>query len=115
MQRVKSLGVLSVAKISGLCYAALGLVLMPFFFIFGFIGMIAGRQAGGPGAAIGPIVGIVMAIMMPVFYGCMGFVMGALGSFIYNLMAGWVGGIEVELQIEPVPHLIPAPAAAPQP
>ena len=76
-----------------------------------------GRSAsqGGPGAAIGPIVGIVMAIMMPVFYGCMGFVMGALGSFIYNLMAGWVGGIEVELQIEPVPHLIPAPAAAPQP
>jgi hypothetical protein len=114
MQRVKSFGVLSVAKIAGLCYGAMGLLFVPFFFMFGVIGMMAGRQAGAPGASLGPVLGVLLALIMPIIYGGMGFVMGALGAFIYNLMAGWIGGIEVELQVEPIPRLIPAPAA-PQP
>ena len=112
MHRVKSLGVLSVAKVAGLCYGAMGLIFVPFFFIFGFLTMIAGKDAG-PMAGLGPVLGVVLAVMMPVLYGCMGFIMGALGALIYNLMAGWVGGIEVELLVEPIPQLLPGAAAAP--
>jgi hypothetical protein len=39
-----------------------------------------------------------MAVILPVFYGVMGFVFGALGAFLYNLMAKWMGGIQLELQ-----------------
>ena len=31
-------------------------------------------------------------------YGLMGVVGGAIGAALYNLVAGWVGGIEVELE-----------------
>ena len=48
-----------------------------------------------------------MAIAAPIMYGLMGFVMGAIGALIYNLIAGWVGGIEMELEIAPIQPVLP--------
>ena len=31
-------------------------------------------------------------------YGVMGFIGGAIGAFVYNLVAGVVGGIEIEVE-----------------
>ena len=42
--------------------------------------------------------GAGFAIFVPVIYAVMGFVSGALGAVIYNLVAKWVGGIEVEVE-----------------
>jgi uncharacterized membrane protein YhdT len=96
MQRIRSIGVLSLAKVSGLCYGAMGLLLAPIFLLFAAIGSMVPRQ---PGMAGFPAVfGVAFAICAPILYGAMGFVMGALGAFIYNLIAGWIGGIEIELQ-----------------
>jgi hypothetical protein len=39
----------------------------------------------------------MMAIAMPIIYAVMGVVGGAIGAALYNLVAGWVGGIEVEI------------------
>lgn len=33
----------------------------------------------------------------PLLYGLAGFVFAAIGCAIYNLVAGWTGGIEIEL------------------
>ena len=41
--------------------------------------------------------GIGFALLLPLFYGLLGFVFTALGCIIYNLVAGWVGGIEIEI------------------
>ncbi len=35
---------------------------------------------------------------MPVIYAVMGFVFGIIGSALYNLVAGWIGGIEVDVE-----------------
>ena len=35
---------------------------------------------------------------MPFIYEAMGFVFGALDALIYNVVAKWVGGIEVEVK-----------------
>jgi hypothetical protein len=35
---------------------------------------------------------------MPVIYAVMGFVFGVLGAWVYNLIAKWIGGIEVEVE-----------------
>jgi hypothetical protein len=109
MHRVKSFDVLSVAKISGLCYGVMGLIFVPFFVLAGVIAGMAGKQAGGPGQAFGAAFGVGMAIMMPILYGIMGFLMGALGAFIYNVISKWIGGIEVEIEpiTTPVVSLIP--------
>jgi len=94
MHTIKSVGVLSVAKIMGAIYAVMGLILLPFFLLAGFIGSMAGEH-GNPLGAIG---GLVFGLFAPVFYGAIGFVFGAIGAFLYNVMAKWLGGIEVQVQ-----------------
>ena len=37
-------------------------------------------------------------IFMPVLYGVMGFIFGVLMAVVYNLVARWIGGIEVEVE-----------------
>ncbi len=44
MHVVKSVGVMSVAKIMGLIYGCLGLIFVPFFLIVGLVGSMAGQQ-----------------------------------------------------------------------
>ena len=42
MHMVKSVGVMSVAKIMGLIYGCLGLIFMPLFLLIGVVGSMAG-------------------------------------------------------------------------
>ena len=48
---------------------------------------------GGFGA-----LGFLAVIILPVVYGILGFVMGAITAFVYNLISGWVGGVEMEFK-----------------
>jgi hypothetical protein len=53
----------------------------------------------GPGALGGGIVGTLVVYVLLVVVGA--FVQGlvtAIAALIYNLVAGWVGGVQVELQ-----------------
>ena len=114
MMRIKSIGVFSFAKISGLGYFAMGLLMVPFFLIFGLIGATAARQAGAP--QFPAVFFVVFAIMAPFIYGGMGFVMGAIGALVYNLLASWVGGVELDFEaVPPVYAVVPPPPLAGQP
>ena len=42
--------------------------------------------------------GLLMLIIIPIMYAGMGFIFGVIGAFIYNVVAMWIGGIEVELE-----------------
>ncbi len=97
MQRIKSVGVLSCAKMLGVLYGCMGLLFIPFALIAGLASM-ATQQAN---SAIGGAAMLALGIIAPVIYGAMGFVFGAIGAWIYNLVAKWLGGIEI--QLEPVP------------
>jgi len=107
MHIIKSVGVLSMAKIMGAVYCALGVIFIPFFLIAGMAGM----MAGGREATLGAVGSVVIAMLFPVIYGAIGFVAGAIGALLYNLFAKWVGGIQLELQAPPA--AIPAMAAPP--
>jgi hypothetical protein len=39
-----------------------------------------------------------MGILMPVIYGVMGFIGGVISAAVYNLVARWIGGIELEVE-----------------
>ncbi len=95
MHIVKSVGVLSVAKILGLVYGCLGLLFAPLFLLMGVIGSMAGRGQ----SPLAGMFGVGFAILMPVLYGAMGFVFGAIGALLYNLFARWVGGFELEIVV----------------
>lgn len=97
---IKRVGVGSVAKISGVIYAAIGLILGFFMTIISAIGgMAAMAEAENvAGGLAGLIFGVGSIIIFPLLYGLMGFISGAIGALIYNLFAGIVGGIEIEVE-----------------
>lgn len=93
MQEIKKVDVLSVAMILGAMYAIMG-------FIIGIIFAIVGGAAMGsqqiPGV-IGLFFGVFAIVLLPILYGVLGFVFGAIFAFLYNVLAGRIGGIKVEL------------------
>jgi hypothetical protein len=42
--------------------------------------------------------GVIMCIFLPVFYAVFGGLFGMLAAWIYNVVAGWTGGIEFEVE-----------------
>jgi hypothetical protein len=87
----------------GAVYAGVGLIIGFFFSLIGVLQglFLQGTDLGGA-AAFGFLFGIGAIIFMPIMYGVMGFVGGALGAFIYNLVSGAVGGMELVLREKPV-------------
>src|SRR5439155_8035427 len=90
----------------GLLYACIGLLFIPFAVLGGSASMISEQSHG----AISSAVFLFLGLLAPFFYGAIGFVFGALWAWIYNLVAGWVGGIEIDLQgtgtaMLPVPQM----------
>lgn len=100
MHVIKSVGVMSVGKIFGLLYGCMGLIFVPIFLISGLVGAFAGPKE----FPFGGVLAVVMAFVLPVLYGGMGFVMGALGALLYNLIASWIGGFQVQLELAPHPQ-----------
>jgi hypothetical protein len=109
MHIVKSVGVMSVAKIMGLLYGCMGLIFAPIFLLAGLLGSLAGQDK----TPFAGIFGVVFAILMPVLYGVMGFIMGAIGALLYNLIAKWVGGFELEMELRPSTPVAPYPVVSP--
>ncbi|MFV0442337.1 MAG: hypothetical protein ACK5Q5_02065 [Planctomycetaceae bacterium] len=90
---IRSVDVLSVAKIHGLLLGIFGLIPGGMFTLMSVLGIAAG---GGQGGAVQTILfGVGAFILIPLFYGIVGFVMGAIGALIYNLLAGSIGGIVI--------------------
>jgi hypothetical protein len=95
---LKSVGVLSAAKIVGLMYAILGLIMgLLFAAVFTMIPM-ADRTNSDIPAWFAPMFGTGAILIMPIFYGCMGFVGGAIAAVIYNALSGMMGGLELRLE-----------------
>ena len=77
--------------------------------LYGFMGLLFGvffalvSQSGGafvPPTEAGVFrmfFGVGAIIFLPIFYGIIGGIFGALGAVIYNLVAGWFGGLEVDI------------------
>jgi hypothetical protein len=96
---VRRVGVLSLAKILGVIYGAIGLIVGFFFSIFAVLGTTFGQPPDLPQAPlIGALLGVGAIVVMPVMYGVMGFLGGLLTGAIYNAVAGVAGGIELEVQ-----------------
>lgn len=62
MRVLKSVGVMSIAKIMGLLYGCMGLIFAPFFLLLELAGSIAGQERTIPFAG-------AFAVMMPILYG----------------------------------------------
>jgi len=92
---IRKMDVLSVAKMLGALYAMIGLVVS----LFMGAAMILGGIGGGIGLAEGLVGSIGTIIVIPLMYGIGGFIGGALLGLFYNVTAGIVGGIVLEIEV----------------
>jgi len=84
----------------------LGIVCCVLYFLIAFIPMVILMLAVGAvppaltgGAAMSPM----SFIFIPFAYGIGGFLGGLLMGWLYNVVAGWTGGIEIRLESVAVP------------
>ncbi len=86
---------LKAGLVLGILQGLLSLIFVPFFLLFAVLGGAAAAKSGSPFPAI---FGAGFAVILPLFYAIIGFIVGALGALIYNLIAKWTGGLEFEVK-----------------
>ncbi len=95
--RLKRVGIFSSGLFVGAGGACLGLIFGGIVVLMALAG--AGAAQNGPGAnevgiAIG--MGVAAIFIAPILYGIVGFIAGVFYAFVYNLIAGMTGGLEME-------------------
>lgn len=102
---IKRIRPMSFAKMNAVIYGFIGLLVGGMFSLIGLIGGAAlmsqaqgSDGAGGVGAAMGMIFGVGAIIILPICYAILGFIGGLIGAVVYNLAAGMMGGLELDIQ-----------------
>ena len=92
MKEIKSINILSVAKVSSAIMGILALILIGSLEL---LKVVAGSYVPADLAVPAPtFLSILIAI---VFYTVFGFIAGALLAFLYNTVSRWFGGIKIKV------------------
>jgi hypothetical protein len=105
--KLRRIAPLQTGKIFAAFYGLMSLIFVPFMLLFMALGSFAARHQGGSAPPLPFIfgMGIGFMLMLPVLYAVIGFVFGVISAWIYNLLAGWIGGLELEFEAkEPPPQ-----------
>jgi len=93
---IKRIEPLSLAKLCGILYAIMGLIFGCVLSVFAVAGGFPTQNSPMP--AFGMVLGVGAIFFLPIFYGGLGFVFTFIGAALYNVIAGIVGGVELEVQ-----------------
>jgi hypothetical protein len=106
MFRIRRFNILKTSTVVALMYMVIVTVIfVPFLLLVGIAGM---SVNDGPTQGAGAIGVLGIGVFVVLFYGILGWVFTAIACAVYNIVAGWVGGIEV--QVEQVTPPTPPPA-----
>lgn len=96
---IRKVGVGSAGKIFGTLYFAIGLIIGAIFALFSLLGagMGAAFSEGGDAGMLGALFGVGAIIILPICYGVIGFIGGIIMALVYNIVAGMVGGLQIEV------------------
>jgi hypothetical protein len=101
MATLKRIGPGSALKLGAITYAFVGLVIGIIAACFSLVaGSLAGMGGNGMGMsarAFGFGMGVGAIIVAPIVYGIIGGIGAWIGAVVYNLVARWVGGLEVDI------------------
>jgi hypothetical protein len=99
MHEIKSFGVFQTAKVAAVLYLVISAVIVvPLTFI---MMAVAGNRANPFG---------LLVLLLPILYAVIGFILTAIGCWVYNLIASMAGGIEIEIVAKVEPQFFPPPA-----
>lgn len=95
---IKRVAPFSCAKVVGMIYASFWLLIVCLSSIVGLISVIARIAMGGssPPMSSGPF--FFPTIILSILYGVGVFLVALIGAWLYNALAGVMGGIEVEVE-----------------
>jgi hypothetical protein len=93
------IGIFSAARLMGITYAMLGVLLGGMFALMSVVGWsIIPKGNGAPDIPFGgAVIAVAAIVFFPILYGTFGFIGGAIAAAVYNLVARWIGGLELEL------------------
>jgi hypothetical protein len=83
--RIRRFGIQSTALTVGILYFILALLLVPILYL---------ATGGAATAAFPP----VMLVLIPFIYAVVGYIVAAISCWLYNIVAGWSGGIAFTLE-----------------
>jgi hypothetical protein len=96
---IKRVGVLSLAKVLGVLYAVIGLIIGFIVSVFSLLGAFIGPIThGSPEPLLAALFGVGAIVLFPLMYGVIGFIGGLLVAAIYNGLAHSIGGVELEFE-----------------
>ena len=94
---IRKIDPLSVGKIAGLLYAVIGLLIGALVSVIAMAGARLGGEAGDSVPLVGMLFGAGAIIFLPICYGIVGFIGSVVAAAIYNIAAGVVGGIRIDV------------------
>ena len=110
MYRIRRFGVMKTATVVAIMYMVIVAVFVVPFLLLALV--FAPTQGSGAGG----IAGILVIGFVAIFaYGLIGWVATAIAAAVYNLAAGWVGGIEVQVESVAPPPPLPTWATQTEP
>jgi cyanate permease len=86
-QQIRRFGVGQTAKVVGVLYTLMGLLVVPIFALAAIFAPESERPFP-----------LWLVACLPFVYGLLGLVFSSIACLVYNMVAGWVGGIEVEVE-----------------
>ncbi|MGB1251222.1 MAG: hypothetical protein ACPG8W_11445 [Candidatus Promineifilaceae bacterium] len=96
MTKVKSVGVVSFAKVAAVIYGLIGVLYGGLFFLTSLIGASFAEELGMGGFGI--LGGLAALVLIPLLFAFIGFIGGLIGGFLYNIALKFAGGLEIELE-----------------
>ena len=96
--RITHIGPISVAKVAFVLYGVIGLIFGAVVAVISLLGAGLGVAAGEESSLLGAMFGVGAVILLPLFYGGLGALMALFTAWLYNVVAGLVGGVEVRTE-----------------
>ncbi len=107
MYRIRRFGVLKTATTVAVLYmVVITIFLIPFALLFAAVGSAIPTGASNVSLDVGGGM-VVFGLVVIVFYGVATWVFTAISCALYNLVAGWVGGVEIQLDAVAPPPPVP--------
>jgi hypothetical protein len=95
---LKRIAPLKFGLVAGIIYGLISLVFVPFLLLGIVASSFAPAQQGSMPQGLTVGLGLVLCIFIPVLYAVLGGLLGMLAAWLYNVVAGWTGGIEFEVE-----------------
>lgn len=93
--RITHVAPLSVGKVAFVLYGMIGLIFGVIVALASLLGAGIIAAAGDRSSMMSAMFGVGAIVLLPLFYGFFGALMAVISAALYNVVAGFVGGVEI--------------------